>query len=107
MDRPDLSGVCGIGSLVRLGGRFREAQQKRALPSGSQRFFGPLFRLTRIRSATPTGSERQSEAESLSHGRVLSEQRVGVSCIAWLDVGRVLRYRASLYVSGGFAPFSG
>jgi hypothetical protein len=35
--------------LVRLEGRFRDVQQMRALPSGSQRFFGPLFRLTRQR----------------------------------------------------------
>src|SRR6266480_7699112 len=35
--------------LVRLEGRFRDVQQMRALPSGSQRFFGALFRLTRQR----------------------------------------------------------
>ena len=33
----------------RLGERFRDVQQMRALPSGSQRSFGHLFRLTRNR----------------------------------------------------------
>jgi hypothetical protein len=53
----------------RLGRRFRAVQQMRALPSGSQRSFGHLFSLTRIRlhlAILPRG-----KAIKRLHGRIV------------------------------------
>ncbi len=60
-----------------------KAMQKDAVTNMCDSFIGGL---TRTRSATPTKNERSSKIKCSSYHLTWIVQRVGVSCIAWLDV---------------------